>query len=114
GVAEVGQAMSPGAVPKARPPDHRTARKGPSGVHQWTLKRPRRADQHPDPADHPTRLRLPLTRRRHRPRDALPRRPLPTPTRTVTQPTDASVGSFFAASGPAGHAQHADQTRLTA
>src|ERR1039458_6851962 len=85
--------MSPGAVPKARPPDHRTARKGPSGVHQWTLKRPRRADQHPDPADHPTRLRLPLTRRRHRPRDALPRRPLPTPTRTVTQPTDASVGS---------------------
>src|SRR5665213_3763947 len=73
-VAEVGQTISPEAVPKARAPDHRTARKGRSGVHEWTLKRPGRADQHPDPADHPTRLRLPLTTRRDRTRDALTRR----------------------------------------
>ena len=52
-----------------------------------------RASQHPDPPDHPPRIRLPLTKGRHRPRDALTRRPLPTPTRPVTPPTDPSVGS---------------------
>src|ERR1019366_2429626 len=56
---------------------------------------PRRADQHPNPPDHPPRVRLPLPRRRHSTRDALTRRPLPTPTRTVTPPTVASVGSHF-------------------
>src|SRR5450631_3335056 len=89
----MGAPISPGAVSKARPPDHTTARPGRSGVHQQLVKRPRRADQHPDPPDHPPRVRLPLTRRRHRHRDALTRRALPTPTRTVTAPTVASVAS---------------------
>jgi hypothetical protein len=48
--------------------------------------RPRRADQHPDQTDHPPRLRLPLTRRRHRTSDAVTRRPLPTPARTMNNP----------------------------
>jgi transposase len=94
-VAEVGPTITPRAIPKARAPDHRTARTRRGGVHQWTLKRPRRADQHTDPPDHPPPVRLPLTKRRHRPRDALTRRALPTPPRTVTLPTDPSVGSLF-------------------
>jgi len=43
------------------------------------------SDQHPDPPDHPPRLRLSLRRRPDRPSDAHPRRPLP-PTSTMTHP----------------------------
>ena len=94
-VAEVGPAMPARAVRQARPPDHRAARQGRGGDHQQALQRPRRAGQHPDPADHPPRVRLPLTLGRHRPRDALTRRPLPTPTRPVTPPTVPAGDSFF-------------------
>ncbi|MEV8529009.1 GrpB family protein [Streptomyces sp. NPDC052000] len=51
------------------------------------------AHEHPDPPDHPQRLRLPHRRRRHRPRHAQPRRqpthPATPPTRMIT-PTDMS------------------------
>ncbi|MGH2604192.1 MAG: ISL3 family transposase, partial [Dehalococcoidia bacterium] len=48
------------------------------------------------PSHHPPRLRLSLTPRRDRPRDAQPRRPLPTTSRPVNQPTEPAVGSYFA------------------
>jgi transposase len=50
-----------------------------------TLQRPRRSDQHPNPADHPPRVRLPQRQRPNRTRDAQPRRPLPT-TPTIKPP----------------------------
>jgi hypothetical protein len=46
------------------------------------------------PAHHPTRVRLPLALGRHRSRDALTRRPLPTPTGAVTSPTVPAGDSF--------------------
>ena len=47
------------------------------------VQRPRRIDQHQDPAAHPHRLRVPRTRTTHRPRHAQPRRtPPPLPGRT--------------------------------
>ena len=45
--------------------------------------------QHADPADRPTRVRVPLTRSADRTRDAQTRRPLPTAT-PVTRPTETS------------------------
>jgi transposase len=54
-----------------------------------------RTSKHPDPADHPTRVRIPLPSRRDRARDARPRRALATTTRTVTPPTVHAGGSFF-------------------
>ena len=61
---------SPGRSPTARP--------GSSPPSPRPLQRPRRSDQHPDPTDHPPRLRLPHPRSAHRPRDAHTRRALPT------------------------------------
>ena len=96
-VAEVGVAMSPRAVRQARPHDPRPASRDRGRAAPPTLKRPDRADQHPDPADHPPRLRLPLTLGRHRPGHAVTRRPVPTPPRPLTQPTvpagDSQKGS---------------------
>src|SRR5439155_27268287 len=94
-VAEMGEAMSPRAVRQARPHDPRPASRDRGRAAPPTLKRPDRADQHPDPADHPPRLRLPLTLGHHRPGDAVTRRPVPTPPRPLTQPTVPSGGSFF-------------------
>jgi len=87
-VAEMGQAIPPRTVREGRPPHHPTTRQGQSRDHKQVVKRRGRASQHPDSADHPTRVRLPLTLGRHRPRDALPRGPLPTPTRPVKPPTE--------------------------
>ena len=92
-VAEMGTTMPARAVRQGRPSDHRAAPNGRGGHHEQALQRRGRAGQHPDPPDHPTRLRLPLTLGRHRPRDALTRRPLPTPTRTVTPPTEPAGDS---------------------
>ena len=96
-LAEVGVAMSLGAVPKARQNDPRPARRNRGRDRQQTQQRTRRADQHADPADHSPRLRLPLTTSRDRARDAQPRRPLPTPPGPVNQPTEPAVGSEHAA-----------------
>jgi transposase len=74
---------------------HRAASNGRGGHHEQALQRRRRASQHPDPADHPTRVRLPLALGSHRSRDAVTRGPLPTPTRPVTQPTETSGDSFL-------------------
>ena len=82
----VGQAMSPATVPQARAPNHRAALKGRGCLYEQLVQRARGAGQHPDPPDHAARLRLPLTRRRHRPGDAVTRRPLPTPARPVNDP----------------------------
>jgi hypothetical protein len=71
----------------------KTLRSAASRAVDESIQRPGRAGQHPDPADHTTRLRLPLPRSRDRTRDAVTRRALPTPTRPVTPPTDPSVGS---------------------
>jgi hypothetical protein len=76
-LAEVGQAMSPPAPRQALTHDHRPARRHPCGDPARPLKRPRRGHQHSDPADHATRVRLPLPRRADRAGDAHPRRPLP-------------------------------------
>jgi hypothetical protein len=59
---------------------------GKSADHEQALQRRRRAGQHSDPIDNPPGLWLPHAAGRRRPRRALTRRPLPTPTRTVTQP----------------------------
>ena len=87
----VGAPLSPGAVRQARPHDHRPARRDRRRDPPPPLQRARRSDQHPDPAAHPPRLRLPQPRRPDRPGDAQPRRPLPTaPTvnRPLTRPTE--------------------------
>jgi Transposase len=55
----------------------------------------RGASQHPATANHPTSVRVPLTPRRDRTRDARTRRPLPTTTRSVTQPTVPAGGPNF-------------------
>ena len=95
-VAEVGTTLPARAVRQARQDDHRTALQGSrQRSRQQLVERPSRASEHPDPADHPPRVRLPLTLGRHRPRDALTRRPLPTTTRPVTPPTDPAGGSFL-------------------
>src|SRR5512132_3809863 len=52
-LAEVGPAMSPRAVRQARPHDPRPAPRDRGRAAPRTLKRPDRADQHPDPAAHP-------------------------------------------------------------
>jgi hypothetical protein len=92
-LAEVGQALPPRAIRQAHAPNHRAALKSRGSADPSPLQRPRRAGQHPNPPDRPARLRLPLTRGSHRPRDAVTRWPLPTPPRPVTPPTDRSVGS---------------------
>jgi transposase len=79
-LAEVGAALPPATVRQARQNDQRAARRHPRRDRARPLQRPRRSDQHPDPADHPPRLRLPLSRRPDRARDARPRRPLPAAT----------------------------------
>jgi hypothetical protein len=57
--------------------------------HGLSNARTEQVNQHPDPTDHPPRVRLPLTLGRHRTRNALTRRPLPTPPR----PGDTTHGS---------------------
>ena len=86
GVAEVDLAISPCAVRQARPHDPRPARRHRGRVSKTSQQRPRGTDQHTDPADHPTWLRLPLTRRRDRPGDAVARRTLPTQPWWVSDP----------------------------
>ena len=64
------------------------------------VQRADRVHQHQDPTPHPHRLRVPLTRSPHRPRDALSRRP-PTsttrPIRRMTPPTEESGDPLLAA-----------------
>ena len=97
-VDRVGAPLSPEAVHQARPHDHRTTCRDRRRHRARPVQRPRRSDQHPDPAAHPPRLRLPQPRRPDRPRDAVARRPLPT-TPTVndqlTRPTETSGDPLF-------------------
>jgi hypothetical protein len=98
--AQMGAEIAPGAVPKARPADHPAAQNGRSGNHQQAVKRRGRADKHTATPDRTPRFRLPITLGRDRPRDALTRRPLPTPPRTVT-PTHGTCMRFdFSGRGP--------------
>lgn len=69
--------LSPPIVRQARPHDHRPARGDRRGDRARPVQRPRRSDQHPDPDDHPPRLRLPQRRRADRAGDAVARRALP-------------------------------------
>jgi hypothetical protein len=48
-----------------------------AAIEHGLSKRPRRSDQHADPDDYPTRVRLSQPRRADRARDALARRPVP-------------------------------------
>ena len=81
---QMGPAMPAETVHQARPHDHRATRRDPRRDRTRPLQRPRRSDQHPDPADHPPRVRLPHPRSPDRPREAHPRRPLPTTTAAET------------------------------
>ena len=63
-MAGVGASLPTAVVREARPNDHRATRRDPRRDPPRTLQRPHRADQHPDPTDRPTRVRVPLTRRR--------------------------------------------------
>jgi transposase len=56
---------------------HDAARQHRQCDHTRPLQRSRRGDQHPDPHDHPTRLRVPQPRRADRTGDAVTRRALP-------------------------------------
>ena len=73
----VGAALSPRIVRQARPHDHHAARRDRRGDRARPVQRPRRSDQHPDPDDHPPRLRLSQRRRADRAGDAVARRALP-------------------------------------
>ena len=88
----MGKAMSPHTVRQAGQDDHRQARRHRRRDQPRPVQRARRGDQHPDPADHPTRLWLSQPRRSHRPDDALPRRHLPATSTVnpVTRPTETS------------------------
>jgi hypothetical protein len=63
----------------------RTARRDHRRDPARPLQRSRGTGQHPDPSDHPSRVRVSLAPRAHRPRDAHPRWALPTPTRPLTR-----------------------------
>jgi hypothetical protein len=96
-MAEMGTTLPPSALRQARKDDHQTACRDRGGASPRIVERQNRASEHPDPADHSPRVRLPLTPGRHRARDALTRRPLPTPTRPVTPPPVPTGGSSFQA-----------------
>ena len=61
-MAGVGASLPAAVVREARPHDHRTARRDPRRDPSRPLQRPHRADQHPDPTDRPTSVRVPLAR----------------------------------------------------
>src|SRR3954451_13399343 len=94
-LAAMGAALPPHAVCQARPHDPPPPRRHRGRATPHPQQRSHRADQHANPADHPPRLRLSLTTRRDRPRHAVTRGPLPTPTRPMTRPTEPTVGSNF-------------------
>src|SRR3954466_6473500 len=100
-LAAMGAALPPHAVCQARPNYPPPPRRHRGRATPHPQQRPHRADQHANPADHPPRLRLSLTTRRDRPRHAVTREPLPTPTRPMTRPTEPTVGSSLAPSWPA-------------
>ena len=69
-LAELGPALPDPVVRRPRPQDHQTPhgdRRGPGAPH---VERPRRVDQHQNPAPHQDRLRLQVTRSPDRPRNA--------------------------------------------
>ena len=74
----LGPPLPAAIVRQARQDDQRPARRDRRRDRARPVQRPRRSDQHPDPADHPPRLRLPQRRRPDRPGHAHPRRPVPT------------------------------------
>ena len=82
-LAGLGAAQPPRAVRQARPHDHPAAARDRSSDRARALQRARQSRQHPDPADHPTCVRVSLTPRPHRTRHAHPRRALPTTPRTT-------------------------------
>ena len=86
-LGRLGQALPAGAVRQARQHDHRAARRDRIGPSPRTIERSCRASQHTAATDHPPSVRVPLTSRRNRARDARPRRTLPLTPRPVTQPT---------------------------
>ncbi len=90
----VGPSLPAGVVRQARPHDHCTTRRDPRRDHSRPFQRPDRADQHPNPADRPTRVRVSLTQAANRARDAQTRRALPCTT-AVTSPTETSGDPFF-------------------
>src|SRR3954453_13673834 len=92
-LAAMGAALPPHAVCQARPHDPPPPRRHRGRARPHPQQRPPRADQPANPADHPPRRRLSLTTRRDRPRHAVTRGPLPTPTRPMTRPTEPTVGS---------------------
>ena len=92
-MAEVGPPLPARAVRQARQDDHQAASRDRGGPSAPPVERQDRASEHPDPADHPPRFRLPLTLGRDRPRDALTRRALPTTPQPVTPPTVPAGGS---------------------
>ena len=91
-LAEVGASLPTTIVRQARPHDHRATRRDPRRDPPRPLQRPDRADQHPDPTDHPPRVRVPQPARADRARDAQTRRPVPATT-PVTRPTETSGDS---------------------
>ena len=82
-------------VRQARPHHHRPAQRDPRRDPARPLERPDRTGQHADPADRPTRVRVPQPSSADSTRDAQTRRPLPATT-PVTQPTGTSGDSLFA------------------
>src|SRR5437764_4701591 len=90
----MGASLPAATVRQARQNDHRATRRDPRRDPPRPLQRPHRADQHPDPADRPTSVRIPLTTGADRTRDAQTRQPLPIVT-ALTPPTETSGDSLF-------------------
>jgi transposase len=69
-LAEVGPPLPATVIREARPHDHRPPRRDPRRGRARSLQRPDPANQHPDPADRPPRVRVPQPARTDRTRDA--------------------------------------------
>ena len=97
-MARMGPTMSPGAVRQARQDDHQPASRDRSRDPTRTVERTDRASEHPAPAHHPPRLRIPHPRSPDRARHAQPRRAVP----ATTHMTPGNSRSFRKVGSPLG------------
>jgi hypothetical protein len=102
----LGAQMPAALLRQARQDDHRPTRRDRRRDRARPVQRPRRGHQHPDPPDHPPRVRLSLRRRADRAGDAHPRRALPAAS-AVKRPTETSGDGEIAS-----HAREADADLL--
>lgn len=99
-----GAAMSHPVVREARKGDHQAPHRDRSRAHPRPVECSRGERQHQAATAHSHRVRVPLTRRPHRPRHARPRRALSTPSRPrhpMKSPTDgAQEPQIYTGSAP--------------